>query len=316
MKKFNIQLPQLNGKTFLTDGGMETTLIFHQGIDLPHFASFDLLSSPEGEEVLRDYYVRYLQIAKMYKMGFILESPTWRASSDWGYLMGYDAEGLRNVNIKAIELLRQLKEEYEDDHFPIIISGCIGPRGDGYSSQKRMNITEARHYHREQIITLHEAGSDLITSFTINYSTEALGIALAAKEIQASVVIGVTVETDGRLPSGESLERLIRMVDLATTNYPVYYMINCAHPSHFEHVLSGPSGWQSRIMAIRANASCKSHAELDESESLDPGDKHDLAKRYRLLRERLPNLNVIGGCCGTDHTHIEEICQHWNAHVV
>jgi S-methylmethionine-dependent homocysteine/selenocysteine methylase len=311
MKQYN-QLPQLNGKYFLTDGGMETTFIFHQGIDLPHFASFDLLSTPDGAKILRDYYMDYLKIAKQYQLGFVLESPTWRASSDWGYLMGYNDESLRAINQKAIDELRKIKAENEDENLPIVISGCIGPRGDGYSPSSMMTADEARSYHTDQIRTLSEAGCDMISAFTINYSAEAIGMTLAAAEYRIPIVIGFTVETDGKLPSGETIRKTIETIDRETSDYPVYYMINCAHPAHFQETLRGDSPWKERIMAIRANASKKSHAELDESEHLDAGDKCELAERYTELKALLPNLKVIGGCCGTDHSHIEEICKHWS----
>jgi S-methylmethionine-dependent homocysteine/selenocysteine methylase len=291
---------------------MESTLVFHLGMELPHFASFDILSDSRGADILKSYFKDYLEIAKKHKMGFILESPTWRASKDWGYLMGYDAESLANINKSSIELLEQLREKYEEANCPIVISGCIGPRGDGYAVDSMMTSDEAKAYHAEQIKTFSETNVDLVTTFTINYTGEALGVTQAAKDAGLPVVIGFTLETDGNLPSGESLADAIREIDRITGEYPSYYMINCAHPTHFKDTVKGEGKWKERIMAIRANASKKSHAELDESEHLDTGDACELANNYVELRELLPNLKVIGGCCGTDHTHIEEICRHWN----
>jgi S-methylmethionine-dependent homocysteine/selenocysteine methylase len=315
MSKYRNNLPQLNGKSFLSDGGLETTLIFHLGMDLPHFASFNILNDPYGERVMRDYIESYLTIARKHNMGFILESPTWRANKDWGYLLGYNQDALTEINKKSIAQLEQIRNEFEDEDCPMVISGCIGPRGDGYKSETKMSVAQAKAYHKEQIKTFCHTAADLVTSFTMNYVNEAMGIALGAKEHRMPVVIGFTLETDGKLPSGESLQEAIETIDNATSGYPAYYMINCAHPSHFMDELDGYGSWKERIMAIRANASKKSHAELDESEHLDVGDKHELAHDYLVLRQLLPNLNVIGGCCGTDHTHIEEICHHWHAHV-
>ena len=310
MSKYRNNLPQLNGKKFLTDGGLETTLIFQHGIDLPHFACFPMLNEPLKRQVLREYYEDYIRIAKRNNMGFILESPTFRSNADWGYKLGYDQADLREVNQMAIHQLAKMREEYEDDQAPIVISGCIGPRGDGYVVSEIMDVSEAKHYHRDQIQAFKDAGADMITCYTMNYMNEALGIAEAAKEMDIPAAIGITVETDGNLPSGESLKEVITAIDDITHKYPSYYMINCAHPSHFASRLNGGK-WKERIMAVRANASCKSHAELDESENLDPGDKKELANGYKELNRLLPNLKVIGGCCGTDHTHIEEICQHF-----
>ncbi|MCK5281685.1 MAG: homocysteine S-methyltransferase family protein, partial [Cyclobacteriaceae bacterium] len=170
---------------------------------------------------------------------------------------------------------------------------------------------EAQNYHGEQIKTLSLTAADLVSAHTINYSNEAMGMALAAKENEIPIAIGFTVETDSKLPSGETLQEVIEKVDGITDNYPSYYMINCAHPSHFKEVLQKDGKWKNRIMAVRANASTKSHAELDESEHLDAGDSCGLAHDYSELKNLLPNLKVIGGCCGTDHSHIEKICEHW-----
>ena len=307
MNNYRNNLPQLNGQMFLTDGGLETTLIFHQGLDLPHFACFPMLDDPFQSQQLNEYYEDYLKVAKNKKMGFILESPTFRSSIDWGYQLGYDCKSLHDINIKAIALLKHLKEQHEDQNTPIVISGCIGPRGDGYAISDKMTAKEANEYHQPQIQSFKEAGADLVTCFTINYIAEALGIVNAVKMIDMPVVVGFTVETDGHLPSGESLQEAIELVDQETGNYPAYYMINCAHPTHFADKLVGGK-WIERIMAVRANASTKCHAELDECEHLDAGDKLELAQRYKELQQILPNLKVIGGCCGTDHTHVEEIC--------
>lgn len=312
MTNYRNSLPQLNGKDFLTDGGLETTLIYHLGIELPHFASFDILSDHFGGDLLKGYYEDYLEIAKKHKMGFILETPTWRASSDWGYLMGYDAESLANVNKTSVKLLEELRQKYEHVDFPIVVSGCLGPRGDGYVVESKMTSERARVYHSQQIRTFSETSTDLITAFTINYMDEALGIVQAAQDYSMPVVIGFTVELDGKLPSGETLADAINEIDRITGNYPAYYMINCAHPDHFENTLQDQGRWKERIMAVRANASKKSHAELDVCEHLDAGDSCELAHNYLELRRLLPNLKVIGGCCGTDHTHIDEICVHWN----
>ena len=309
MNQFKSIVNQLKEHPFLTDGGLETTLIFQQGIDLPHFAAFDLLSYEEGKMILRNYYLEYIRIAKKYKVGFMLESPTWRANFDWGYKLGYSHDSLNRINRIAIEELHQIKNEFETESTKMLISGCVGPRGDGYTPSSQMKISEAEIYHSPQIQTFKKAKADLVSAITMNYVEEALGITTAAKNVKIPVVISFTVETDGNLPSGQSLKSAINQVDSATGSYPIYYMINCAHPSHFNNILERGEGWIKRIHGIRANASKKSHAELDESEHLDRGDKHELAERYQELKILLPNLKVFGGCCGTDHTHVEEMCK-------
>lgn len=294
---------------FITDGGLETSLIFHHGFDLPHFAAFEVLNQPEKKKVLLNYYQSYVDLAKKYNTGFIFESPTWRANSDYGIKMGYSQPQLSEINKNAVTLMYQLREQFSDHKQQIFISGCIGPRYDAYDISQVMTSTEAEAYHSTQIKTFKESNANVVTAMTINNIQEGLGITKAAISINIPVIISFTVETDGNLPSGEKLAQAIESIDKTTNSFPIYYMINCAHPSHFIDVLEPESLWTQRIMGIRANASCKSHAELDESTKLDTGNTTELAEQYLKLHEKLPNLMVYGGCCGTDTSHIEAICE-------
>lgn len=307
MAKYRNDLPQLSGDLFLTDGGLETTLIFNDGLSLPEFAAFDLLKNDEGIEALRRYFRTYVSIAKQYKVGFILESATWRASSDWGAKLGYSAEELAERNKQAIELLDEVRGEYQDENTKMVISGCVGPRGDGYNPSDFMTEEEAKSYHAVQIETFSNTNADMVTAITMTYPEEAIGVTQAAKLSGMPVVISFTVETDGKLPNGQLLKDAIQKVEEASCNYPAYYMINCAHPTHLESVLFTNEPWLQRIRGLRANASSLSHAELDEAEELDDGNPVELGRQYKAIRNILKNLNVLGGCCGTDHRHIEEI---------
>lgn len=307
MARYRNALPQLNGDLFLMDGGMETTLVFHQGYDLPHFAAFDLLRDKEGRGALRRYYDDYVPLAKASGAGFILESVTWRASPDWGKKLGYSSEGLAAANRLAIGMLEDVRKAYEDDATTIVISGCVGPRGDGYNPREIMSEFEAEWYHQEQIQTLAGTAADVISAMTITNVPEAIGITRAAKAVGMPVVISFTVETDGRLPTGDSLGDAIQAVDEATDGGPAYYMINCAHPTHFEDEIAARAPWMLRIRGLRANASTRSHAELDEATELDDGSPKELGDQYRDLRRSMPWLNVLGGCCGTDHRHIAAV---------
>lgn len=307
MVKYRNRLPQLAGGPILTDGGLETTLVFHNGIDLPFFAAFDLLKDEAGTETLRDYYRLHANIALKAGTGFILESPTWRASPDWGTKLGYSPNALDAANRVAIRLMHELRDELESERSPMVISGCIGPRGDGYDPGRVMNAEEAADYHAPQIRIYAEEGADLITAITMTNIPEATGVARAAAAAGMPVAISFTVETDGRLPTGDSLKDAIAAADEATDNAPIYYMINCAHPDHFAGALDG--GWTKRLGGIRANASRCSHAELDEATELDAGNPQELGRLYAGLYARFPHLAVLGGCCGTDHRHIEEIAR-------
>jgi S-methylmethionine-dependent homocysteine/selenocysteine methylase len=300
-------LPQLDGDLFLTDGGIETVLIFHEGIELPLFAAFDLLKDERGTDALRRYYEPYLALARESGLGFVLESPTWRASPRWAAELGYTPEELEGLNRKAIALLEDIRRSHENGGSPIVISGCVGPHDDAYDPAAQLSADEARDYHSTQVRTFAGTAADLVTAITMTYVEEAIGIARAAGEAGIPSVISFTLETDGRLPSGQDLGGAIEQVDASTDAVPAYFMVNCAHPTHFEDVLDESAGWRERIRGLRANASARSHAELDEADDLDDGDPVDLGRRYAGLRERLPRRNVLGGCCGTDHRHVAEI---------
>ena len=302
--KYHRRLPQLGGGLFIGDGGLETTLIFHDGFELPMFAAFTLLDTERGRAALRGYYDRYAAMAIANGLGFIAESPTWRANPDWATKLGYDHDRLEAVNRAAVEMMRTVRAEHETTQSPFVVSGNIGPRGDGYDPGTLMTPAEAEAYHSWQVGVLTDAGADLVSAFTITNVPEAAGIVRAAKAAGIPCVISFTVETDGRLPTGESLAKAIEAVDRATDEGPSYYMINCAHPSHFTHVLEDGAAWTRRLLGIRANASRMSHAELDNSTELDIGNPQALGNEHAELLRRLPHLTVFGGCCGTDHRHV------------
>ena len=306
METFRKALPQLGGEFFLTDGGIETTLIFLEGLELPDFAAFDLLKTRKGEAALRKYFQTYARLAQRFGTGLVLESATWRASLDWGERLGYSASEIAAANRRAIGLLETIRAGFRGPG-KAVISGCVGPRGDGYNPSRRMTEQEAWAYHRPQIQVFDDSAADMVSAITMNYVEEAIGIARAAQSVHMPVAISFTVETDGRLPSGQTLRAAVERVDKATSAYPAYYMINCAHPTHFDAVLVEREAWVKRIRGLRANASRKSHAELNEAAELDSGDPAELGAQHAALKRRLPQLNVMGGCCGTDHRHVEQI---------
>jgi homocysteine S-methyltransferase len=309
MAPSNGSLPQLGGGLFLSDGGLETTLVFLHGVDLPSFAAFPLLGSEEGRDRLRRYFRPYLETAAAHRTGFVLDTPTWRANADWGATLGYSPDALAIVNRDSVAFARDLGSDHAGAAGPVVINGVLGPRGDGYKAAGRMSAAEAEAYHRPQVEAFRAAGADMASAVTMTDPAEAIGIARAAAAAGLPAAISFTVETDGRLPSGDSLKAAIEAVDAATGASPAYYMINCAHPTHFEDALAAGGGWLDRIRGVRPNASALSHAELDAATELDPGDPADLARRTRDLRSRLKGLCVLGGCCGTDHRHVAAICE-------
>ncbi len=309
MSKYRSRLPQLDGGRFLTDSGLETTLIFHDGYDLPFFEAFTLGKTNEGRARLDAYFKLHLKIAQDAGVGFILETPTWRANRDWAEKLGIGSKELADIQARLIGDAAALREAEETTATPIVISGSVGPRGDGYNPGLVMTEEEALTYHIEQLRTLAQTEVDCATAMTLTNIPEAMGIARAAREVDLPIVISFTLETDGRLPTGDLLSSAIEDVDAATDSAPAYYMINCAHPEHFTDALSEPGRWRRRLQGVRANASRKSHAELDESETLDAGNPQELGEDFGHLIATYPNINVLGGCCGTDHRHIVEIAK-------
>jgi len=299
-------LPQLGEGVFLTDGGIETYLIFHRNLELPEFAAFDLLKDEAGRDELRAYYRPFMAMAAERDLGFVLESPTWRANPRWAQRVGYDSDELAAANRSAIALMEELRGEAADGS-QVVISGCVGPHDDGYVPGETLAADAARSYHSEQIGTFAETAADQVTAVTMTYVEEAIGIARAAADAGVPVAISFTVETDGRLPSGQPHGDAILEADGDDGSEIAYFMVNCAHPTHFGDVLGPGEEWVGRIRGLRANSSTMSHAELDEAEELDEGDPIDLAERHRVLKERLTSLTVFGGCCGTDARHVEAI---------
>jgi len=298
-------LPHLSSeRPYIADGGLETALIFRAGIDLPDFAAFPLVDSGAGRAALADYYAPYLALADRLRTGIVLDTPTWRASLDWGARLGYDSTRIAELNRAAVGFVRGLAADRPS--VPAVINGVIGPRGDGYVVGSLMSADEAAAYHGLQARAFAEAGADMITAVTMTYAEEAIGIARAAGLAGLDVALSFTVETDGRLPSGQRLGEAINQVDEATGGAPAYYMINCAHPTHFLHELDPDAPWSGRVKGLRANASRLSHAELDAATELDRGDIAELADLYAGVRSAF-ELRVVGGCCGTDHEHVEAV---------
>ena len=309
MSKYRNELPQLKSKSFITDGGLETTLIFLESIDLPEFASFPLLANKPGCEMLKRYFQTYAQIGASNSVGIVLETATWRANADWSNKLGFSSTAIAELNRKSVQLIEDIRERYDTPDSPIVISGCVGPRHDGYNPEVIMSTEEAMTYHKPQIAVFSQTQADLVTGLTMTNVEEATGIVLAAQALEMPVCISFTVEIDGRLPTGDSLAQAISKVDSATNGGPVYYMVNCAHPSHFDSVIDPDTAWARRIRGIRANASRMCHAELDEATELDDGNPKEFANDHQVFKALLPNLNILGGCCGTDHRHIESVCR-------
>ena len=302
------KLPHQSNGMFVTDAGFETSMLFHKGFDMEHFAFYPMLDTEEGRDAMEDYFVPFIKTARDSGAGFILDTNTWRANPDWGRLLGHDLNDLAAINRNAVSFANMLRHDHGAG-VNVLVNGVIGPRGDGYDPATVMSIEEAEVYHGFQVGVFADARVDMVSALTMTNVPEAIGIARAAGDRGVPCVISFTLETDGRLPTGQRLGAAIAEVDAACAVKPAYYMINCVHPDHLADTLWTGGDWIRRIHGLRANASRMSHAELDECETLDDGDPHELGAQYAEIRHMLPNLNVFGGCCGTDHRHVARICE-------
>lgn len=306
MDNQTLKLPHQTDELFLTDGGTETWLMYKRGFELPQFSAFHLLNDTRALDALREYYRAFADIAVELGTGFIFDSLTYRASRDWGRLLGYDAPALAAMNHRCLELYRDIAAAAGLAPSRTVISGCIGPKGDAYKTNVNLSPEAAQAYHHGQIATFKEAGAHLVTALTINATDEAIGIARAANEVGLPVVLSFSLEKNRRLLSGETLQQAVETVDTETGQGPAYYMINCAHPLDFEPALNDQS-WVGRLRGVRANASTLEHGLLCQLGHLEEGEPDELAAQYRQIKAAYPHMNVFGGCCGTDHVHVEKI---------
>lgn len=302
-------------RPFLTDGGFETSLFFIDGFDAPEFAAIVLLDDPRARAAMDRYFDRFLEMAERAKTGFVLDTNTWRGCVEWAPKLGRSAEDLIRLSRDAVDCAKEIRARWQDRVTPILVNGVVGPSGDGYAPEAALDATEAQRLHSPQITAFAEEGVDMVSAITMTHVGEAVGIALAAQDAGLPVVVSFTVETDGRLPTGETIGEAIAATDTATGAAPLYYMINCAHPDHFSAAFEAQEEWVWRVGGLRANASRLSHAELDVAEELDDGNPTEFGQLHADLARLVPNLRVVGGCCGTDHRHVGCVSHHLHAEI-
>lgn len=306
---------------FLTFAGNETFLLFQQGFPLREFCAFEVLDDETAwERFEKELLIPILDAAAEAEMGIITDTLCWRAAPDALALLDYSRTEVDRFNQLGVQRIADLIENWRKERgvseadCPSILTAEIGPRGDGYTVSKDglTSIEEARDYHLHQVKSIAQSEAQLAVALTMTNLNETIGLVLAAKDLGLPILVSPTVETDGRLPDGMSLGDFINAVDEATERFPSCYMINCAHPIHVDKMLAQAKAekapWLDRLRGFRANASCKSHEELDNSTELDRGHPCDLAHEVAHLADTF-DLNILGGCCGTDSEHIRLIAQ-------
>ncbi len=305
-------LPQQSGRLMTSADGFETWMQYVDGFTLRHFCGFELLNDPRGAACLRDYHRKIVEAAVANGFGVINEGLHYRASKDWGTLIGFSREGLEEINIRGIEFYRDFAREYGTPETPMIVSGAIGPKGDAHNIGRVPDAAEAEDYHADQILTMRKAGVDQVTAMTFSGVEEAIGFCRAAKAAELPVVVSFFVARGGRLKGGESLQEAITRVDAATDAAPAYFMINCTHPTEFEAGLAA-GAWTARLGGFMPNAVAAETLDLCRLGHLEDGDPDELGGQMAELARRFTHANVWGGCCGTDSRHIGQIARQVSA---
>ena len=302
-------LPQLAGKICLTEGGIETYMQYKKGHEFRHFCLFDLMNRPDALADLRTYHEQLIKVALKHKVGAVLDGVHYRTSRDWGELLGYSKQGLKEVVIQGIEFYKDLSRQHQTADSPMPVSGVVGPRGDAYKIGRVMSAEEAEDYHSEQLETMKQAGADFATALTFNQVDEAIGVVRAARTVGLPAVVSFALGADGKLKSGVDLSDAIETVDEATGNGPAYFMVNCTHPVDFARAFETPGSWVERLKGLRPNASSLAHGVLCQLGRLEEGNPVELGQQMADMARRFPHINVWGGCCGTDAVHVDEIAK-------
>ena len=299
---------QQEGRYYLSEGGTETELMYKYGFDLPQFAMFPLLDNPAAVSKMREMFRSYLDVVAKHGMCALMGGLDYRASPDWGELLGYSAESLADANHQSIAFLREIADEYTTDVPEILIQGLIGPRGDAYERNEQITENEAEDYHSVQLETLKAADVDLALAITFNNIPESIGVARAAAKIGVPLGISLSLDSTSKLNSGPSLAEAITMIDEATNQSPEFYSINCSHPLEYEPAIDSGE-WINRLRGVRPNASKMEKIALCQIGHLEEGDPVELGELCGDLAQRYPHMDIWGGCCGTWDTHLDEIAK-------
>jgi homocysteine S-methyltransferase len=301
------RMPTVEDPLFLTEAGIETTLMYKNGWELQHFCLFERMREDRFMADLEAYHRRLIEVALERGVGHLLDGVHYRASPDWSAKLNMSDSELKQLTEKGLALYQELSEEYATEATPIPVGCCIGPRGDAYGTGHEMSPEEAQDYHTIQIETAKQAGADFVSALTFNRIDEAIGLARAAEAAGLPVIVSFSLTKDARLNSGPSLDEAVTAVDAATDEAPLFYMINCNHPVDFSPALDAPGDWINRLQGIRANASSLDHGMLCKLGHLEEGDPEELGGQFADIARRFPHMNVFGGCCGTDREHLDQI---------
>lgn len=294
----------INNNVIIITGGIGTTLIYKYNIQLQDFSSINLLKDYKKKEIIKKIYTEFIELAKKYNIYLIVDTFSWRLNKDWIIKSDNKYSELDFFNKESVKIATDLKNIYDK----IIVNGEIGPRYEGYYIKNKIDIEESKNYHIEQI-KVFKGIVDTITAVLMNHISETLGIVLAAKEVGIPIIVSFTLDINNKLPSGETVEEAITKIDNDTEKYVICYIFNCVNPKYILDFFKENKNkkWIERIKGIKPNASVKTHEELDKLNELDTGDIDLLSNNCGEIKKICKNVNIFGGCCGTNVEHTEKI---------
>lgn len=305
--------PRLDGRFYLTEGGAETEIMYKWGFELPEFAMFTLLDNPEADEVIRNMYRRYFDVAAAHDTGILAMGHDYRASPDWAQKLGYSAADLTRFQHRTMQFLDDVRAEYADRVSDAYITACIGPRGDAYGTGGDISASEAEDYHAVQLGNLEGTAADMAVAATFNNIPESIGVIRAANRMGIPIGVSLTLTPEGRLRSGPTLREAVETIDEVTGGAAEWFGTNCAHPLEFEPALDDAGPWLDRLRYVRPNAAKMDKLALCELGHLEDGDPVELGEQMGEVARRFPRADILGGCCGTDERHLSEIASNVNA---
>ena len=262
-----------------------------------------------GKKILDKIYNQYISVAYKFNLPILILTPTWRANKERLELAGFKD---KNVNADCVKFLFDIRNKYGEFASKILIGAPMACKGDAYNPEEALLSDEAYNFHKFQVKKLSEAGVDFLLGSTLPASSEALGMAKAMAESNIVYILSFVIHPNGKLLDGTSLNETISVIDNSVSPKPIYYMLNCVHPTHcmsaINNELNNTEVIRTRLKGLQANGSAMSPEELELLEKTSSQSPSIWGKKMIDLYLN-SNLKILGGCCGTNHHHIKSIAR-------
>jgi len=296
---------------FLTEGSIIELIRRQTTLQLdPNIENAVLLLSDDGREALAKIYSQYVDIAVEHNLPILLFTPTWRANPE--RIASFGRSSVSEINQLAVEFLKNVRRRYSSFQDNIFIGGLIGCKGNAYKPEEALSTSDAILFHEEQVEALKSAGVDFIQAATLPALTEAVGIATLLAEKEIPDLISFITRPDGNILDGTPLYKAMETIDKVVSPKPTSFMVNCVHPALFHKSLENQhdklSYVLSRLAGLQANAAAMSPEELDEMDHLESDTPYNFADSMLKLHTHF-NLNLLGGCCGTNFDHLSSMAR-------